>query len=85
MSKTEKIRERILHGFSDANVDFDDLRRLLLSIYFRERINGSHHIFTKPGVDEIINIQSKTGKAKAYQVKQIRNIIVKYRLGEKDE
>jgi hypothetical protein len=51
---------------------------------FSERIRGSHHIFTKNGVEEIINLQDKSGNAKPYQVKQVRDIIVKYRLGESD-
>jgi hypothetical protein len=50
------------------------------------RIKGDHHIFTNDGVEEILNIQPKKGKAKAYQVKQVRNIIIRYRLniGELD-
>jgi hypothetical protein len=48
---------------------------------FEKRIRGSHHIFTKEGIEEILNIQPKDGKAKAYQVKQIREAILKYRLG----
>ena len=48
---------------------------------FEERIRGGHHIFTKDGVPEIINIQPKGSKAKVYQVKQIRDIILKYKLG----
>ena len=80
MASLERLREKILLGASDANVDFGELRRLLVAIGFSERIKGSHHIFTKSGVDEIINIQPKRNKAKPYQVKQIRNIILKYRL-----
>jgi len=45
---------------------------------FDERIRGDHHIFTKNGVEEILNIQPINAKAKAYQVKQVRNIILKY-------
>ncbi|HEY5770277.1 MAG TPA: type II toxin-antitoxin system HicA family toxin [Terrimicrobium sp.] len=41
---------------------------------------GSHVIFSKEGVEEIINIQPKAGKAKPYQVKQVRDIIHKYQL-----
>ena len=45
------------------------------------RVKGSHHIFYKKGIDEIINIQAtENGKAKSYQVKQIREMIVKYKL-----
>ena len=85
MSKTERIRDRVLLGYSDANIDFDDLRRLLTSLGFNERIKSSHHIFTRQGVEEIINIQPKQNKAKPYQVKQVRNIILKYRLGATNE
>ena len=85
MSKTDKIREKILLGYSDVNIDFDDLCVLLRNLGFTERIKGSHHIFSSAGVEEIINIQPKQNKAKAYQVKQVRNIILKYRLGASDE
>ena len=77
MANLERIRERVLLGASDANVDFNDLRRLLSGLGFAERIKGSHHIFSADGVEEIVNLQSKGNKAKAYQVKQVRNIILK--------
>lgn len=85
MSKTDKIREKVLLGFSDANIDFDDLRRLLNALGFVERIKSTHHILTRTGAEEIINIQPKQNKAKPYQVKQVRNIILKYKLGASDE
>ena len=47
---------------------------------FRCRIKGDHFIYYKDGIDEIINIQLKGNKAKPYQVKQIRNLILKYKL-----
>ena len=49
------------------------------------RIRGSHHIFTKDDVEEILNLQPKGSKAKPYQVKQVRNMILKYKLGEKTD
>ena len=85
MSKISKIEIQILSGRSDANIDFTDLCRLLYKFGFDERIKSSHHIFTKDGVDEIINIQPLGSKAKAYQVKQVRNLILKYKLGATDE
>lgn len=85
MSKSDKITARILSGNSDGNIDFNALRNLLIKFGFNERIKGSHHIFTKDRVEEIINIQSIGSKAKAYQVKQVRNLILKYKLGENDE
>lgn len=85
MSKTDKIREKILLGNADKKTAFSELRLLLLNFGFTERMKGGHHIFVMHGIDEIINIQPKGSKAKAYQVKQVRNIILKYRLGAIDE
>lgn len=85
MSKVGKIEIQILSGKSDANIDFADLCRLLSKLGFDERIKSSHHIFTKDGIEEIINIQPVGSKAKAYQVKQVRNLILKYKLGTSDE
>ena len=82
MGKYEKLLQKRLLGTSDNNVKFVELRQLLIKLGFTERIKGDHYIFTKNNVAEIINIQPKKNKAKAYQVKQIRNIIVKYRLGD---
>ncbi|HCE46930.1 MAG TPA: toxin HicA [Lentisphaeria bacterium] len=79
MSSDKKILDMLLRGASDANIPFNGLRRLLIKIGFQERIKGSHHIYSMTGVEEIINIQSEGSKAKPYQVKQIRNIILKYR------
>ncbi|MBI5750163.1 MAG: type II toxin-antitoxin system HicA family toxin [Nitrospinae bacterium] len=83
MGKHEKLLIQILRGTSDANISFDGLCSLLKYLGFKERIKGSHHIFTKDGVEEICNLQPKGGKSKPYQVKQVRNVILKYKLGEK--
>jgi len=82
MGKYDKVRQGILSGTSDENISFSDLRQLLMRLGFDERIRGDHYIFTKEGIEEIINLQPKGAKAKAYQVKQVRGIILKYRLGE---
>ena len=70
---------------SDANIPFAELCELLRLLGFEERIRGSHHIFTKSPVQEILNLQPKGDKAKAYQVKQVRNVILKYKLGGESE
>ena len=80
MGKLEKILDQILRGGSDQNVSFDDLTALLVSLDFEKRIKGSNHVFSKEGVAEIINIQPSGSKAKPYQVKQVRAVIVKYKL-----
>jgi predicted RNA binding protein YcfA (HicA-like mRNA interferase family) len=81
MSKYEKLLVQILRGASDSNVSFDGLCRLLRHLGFDERIRGSHRIFSREGVEEILNLQPVNSKAKAYQVKQVRGVILKYRLG----
>ncbi len=85
MSKHEKLLIQILRGTSDANVPFDGLCSLLKHTGFKERIKGSHHIFTKDGIEEIINLQPKGNKSKPYQVKQVRNVILKYKIGAKED
>lgn len=82
MGKYDKFRQKLLNGESDYSIDFATLCQFLERLGFSERINGSHHIFYKDGFAEIFNIQSKQGKAKASQVKQIRNVILKYQLKE---
>ena len=85
MARYEKILLQILRGASDSNVSFDELCSLLTHLGFDQRMRGSHHIFTKQDIEEIINLQPKGSKAKAYQVKQVRGIILRYRLaGEGD-
>lgn len=86
MAKHEKTLLQVLRGSSDSNVSFDELRSLLCHLGFDERIRGSHHIFTKQDVGEILNLQPIGAKAKSYQVKQVRGIILRYKLvGEGDE
>ena len=84
MGKYEKLRQKILSGISDSNIKFSELCNLLIRLGFSKRMRGDHYIFTKDGVEKIVNIQPINSKAKAYQVKQIRNIILVYRLGDKD-
>jgi predicted RNA binding protein YcfA (HicA-like mRNA interferase family) len=85
MSQRNKLLLKILRGTSDANISFDSLCQLLHILGFEERIRGSHHIFTKEGIEEILNLQPKQSKAKAYQVKQVRDVILHYQLGGLDE
>ena len=70
----------MLSGHSDNNLLFEDIRTLLLFLGFTERVKGSHHVFYKDAIEEIINIQPSGKEAKAYQVKQLRNIVLKYKL-----
>ncbi|HXB72318.1 MAG TPA: type II toxin-antitoxin system HicA family toxin [Candidatus Acidoferrales bacterium] len=78
----ESIILRVLRGSSDANIRFSELCTLLSRLGFAERIRGSHHIFTREDVAEILNLQPRNSLAKPYQVKQVRKIIIQYKLAE---
>lgn len=80
MGKHDKLIEKVLRGTSDTNIAFDDLRGLLIHLGFDERIRGSHHMYRKEGIEEKINMQRAGNKAKPYQVRQIREILLKYHL-----
>ncbi len=85
MAPRDKTLDKILRGTSDANIPFSELCQLLRRLGFDERIRGSHYIFSKEGVEDIMNLQPQGAKAKPYQVKQVRNVILKYRMaGEED-
>ncbi|MCP3961478.1 MAG: type II toxin-antitoxin system HicA family toxin [bacterium] len=86
MASKDRLLGRILRGTSDANIPFGRFCALLRGLGFDERIKGSHHIFTMSGIPEILNLQPKKAKAKVYQVRQVREIILRYKLaGDKDD
>ena len=85
MTRYGKFLVRLLSGSADQALRFDELCTLLRRLGFAERHSGgSHHIFTRDGVVEILNLQPRAGggQAKAYQVKQVRDIILRYQLAE---
>jgi hypothetical protein len=77
MNRHQKLLQYILLKKGDANVPFEGLCGVLRQLGFEERIRGDHHIFTSDTVDEIVNIQPAGAKAKAYQVRQIRDLILR--------
>ena len=81
MGKHEKIQTDVLSGRSDANIAFADLLSLIDGLGFMLRVKGEHHILTKEGLAEIVNLQPIGRMAKPYQVKQVRGILTKYHLG----
>ena len=81
MTKKQKIIKKLLAGESDNNFDFSELVKLMKNLGFHHRVKGSHNIFYRESINDIVNIQSlRENKAKPYQVKQIRNLILKYKL-----
>lgn len=82
MTRAQKILDQILRGTSNANISFNEMSSLLLKLGFHERVRGSHHIFARDGVEEILNLQPRGAKCKPYQVKQVRSVIIRYKLAE---
>ena len=80
MRRDEDLRQKILGGRSDANIGFEELRTWLLRLGFAERVRGSHHLFRREGVRELINLQREGRQAKPYQVRQIRQTILRNNL-----
>ena len=78
MNQYVELRQRILSGRSEANIRFDELRAFLLRLGFVERVRGSHHIFRKEGIRERLNLQRDGSHAKPYQVRQVRQIILRH-------
>lgn len=81
MVQRDKTLDRVIRGTCDAAVGFAELCGLLRRVGFEERIRGSHHIFTRADVAEILNLQPRGHQAKPYQVRQVRQVILKYQLG----
>jgi hypothetical protein len=86
MSARRRVQTRVLSGTTDQNIRFEEIYGLLRALGFQERICGSHHIFTREDVVEILNLQPRDGgMAKPYQVRQVRDAIVRYKFaGEVD-
>ena len=85
MSKWKKFRSKILSGQCDGNIDFAELVNYLRRCGFDLRTRGSHNLFTKNGIDVLINLQSDGSMAKRYQVHQIRDILIKYEIDKPKE
>ncbi|MEG4516869.1 MULTISPECIES: type II toxin-antitoxin system HicA family toxin [unclassified Microcoleus] len=88
MAQIDKLLAKLMLGASDANFSFSDLCQILQILGFDVRIKGSHHIFSKEGVEEILNLQPQKGdrsKAKVFQVKQVRAVVLNYKLVNQDD
>lgn len=80
MSKPAKTFAKVLSGGSDASIRFEDACALLVRLGFGKRIRGSHHIFTRAGIETLIDLQPLHGKCKPYQVRQIREVLIKFNI-----
>jgi predicted RNA binding protein YcfA (HicA-like mRNA interferase family) len=82
---SQKTLRRVLSATADAAIRFEELCSLLESLGFERRMKGSHHVFRRAGVEDKINLQRDGNHAKPYQVRQVRGVILKYKLGGLDE
>jgi hypothetical protein len=78
--RPKRVLEAVLSGRSDANIRFESLCKLLIWLEFAQHGSGSHHMFSRPGVVELVNLQADGEKAKRYQVRQVREVILRYGL-----
>ena len=68
-------------AITPRNVRFRILKRVVIAFGFElKRVNGSHHIFERPGIPEPLNLQDVRGQAKPYQVRQFLALVEKYHL-----
>ena len=74
---SKKLYEKALAGA--AGLRFSELQRLTEAAGFvLKRIRGSHHVYTRQGVPEIIDLQPHGKAAKPYQVRQVLALVKKY-------
>lgn len=79
MTKRNKLYEKIKNN--PENVRFEDICNLAeMAGFIIKNIQGSHKMYRRAGVIELLNFQNDKGKAKPYQVKQLLKIIETYEL-----
>jgi len=44
------------------------------------RTDGSHHIFTRSDIPELVNLQNVKGQAKIYQIRQFLKLVERHNL-----
>jgi predicted RNA binding protein YcfA (HicA-like mRNA interferase family) len=71
---------------SPANLRFKEVCDLARAFGFHlSRVSGSHHIFARQSIQELLNLQNVNGKAKPYQVRQLLGLVERYNLSLGDE
>ena len=76
-----KVYDAVVSGKSDNNINYTDFMNLLIDLGFKfRRQRGSHKMYHHSVINAFMNIQKDGNKAKAYQVEQLRSIIIKHNL-----
>ena len=82
-------RRRLLKRLSQGalrNIAFGDMIDLVEGFGFKlARVTGSHHIFSQPTIQELVNLQEVKGQAKPYQIRQFLRLVERYNLKLEDE
>ena len=77
----KKVYNDVMSGKSDNNIRFNDFRNLIVDLGFDFiRQNGSHMQYFHRELKAFMNIQKDGAKAKGYEVRQLRKIMLKYGL-----
>ena len=75
----KKILQKILAG--SKNIKFSDMVNLVEGFGFTlSRTDGSHHIFNRPDIPELVNLQNIKGQTKPYQMRQFLKLVEKHDL-----
>ncbi|HEX4862996.1 MAG TPA: type II toxin-antitoxin system HicA family toxin [Acidimicrobiales bacterium] len=83
--KPDALLVRLLGGVF-TNVSFVDAKRLLEALGFDElRVKGSHHVYGRPGIAELLNLQDRGGQAKPYQLRQLVALVRRYDLSIEED
>ncbi|MEM7481065.1 MAG: type II toxin-antitoxin system HicA family toxin [Acidobacteriota bacterium] len=82
--KPRKLLVKLVRG-DLQNVAFRDVQRLVEAFGFSlARISGSHHIYSHPGIPEMLNLQEVKGQTKPYQLRQLLKLVERYNLTLED-
>ena len=82
--KRRKLLLKIIGG--SKNIRFAEMVNLVEGFGFKlSRTEGSHHIFTRPDILELLNLQDVKGQAKPYQMRQFLKLVEKHNLKLEDE
>jgi predicted RNA binding protein YcfA (HicA-like mRNA interferase family) len=78
--KRRKLLERLASG-ALRNVGFEEFTGLVCAFGFSlAHRAGSHHIYARNGVQELLNLQNVEGQVKPYQIRQFLRLVEKYNL-----
>lgn len=86
-AKRKEKRKKLKRELKEKkkNLRFNDCVKIAEAFGFRfERQSGSHQIYKHPRIQELLNLQEVSGKAKPYQVSQLLNLIDEYELLDDD-